>query len=159
MSKINGFTTSYITIYTLGILTIIASGVMAMPAKVSADIPGYVTPYNVPNPNSPVPNYYYQSASFYPVYTYQSNTSNTSTSSTSTNSTNQSDANSTSSQDNNTENYSSLAANTAFGSNSILPSGIVQWIFFAILVLVIVILTRKIFGADQRYYSTPMKHA
>jgi hypothetical protein len=54
---------------------------------------------------------------------------------------------------------SNLAANAIFGSNSFLPSGIIQWILFAILILVIVIIARKIFGADKKYHETPLKHA
>ena len=57
------------------------------------------------------------------------------------------------------ENYSSLASNAIFGSDSFLPSGIIQWILFAILILIIVILARKIFGAKEDYDEAPMKHA
>ena len=51
-----------------------------------------------------------------------------------------------------------LTANAVFGSDSFLPSGLVQWILFAILVLLIVILVRKIYGADARYHAVPLKH-
>lgn len=51
-----------------------------------------------------------------------------------------------------------LAANAIFGANTFTPSGIIQWILFAILVLVSVILVRKIYGADQKYHAAPMKH-
>jgi len=51
-----------------------------------------------------------------------------------------------------------LAANAFFGSNSFLPSGLIQWILFAIFILLLVILTRKIFGAKENYHATPMKH-
>lgn len=57
------------------------------------------------------------------------------------------------------ENYNSLASNAIFGSDSFLPSGIIQWILFAILILIIVILARKIFGAKENYDDAPMKHA
>ena len=53
---------------------------------------------------------------------------------------------------------SDLASNAIFGSNTFYPSGLIQWILFAILILLIVILVRKIYGADKKYHSTPMKH-
>ena len=59
----------------------------------------------------------------------------------------------------NVDSPSNLAANAVFGtSNSFLPSGIVQWVLFAIVVLLIVILVRRIFGARDNYYEAPMKH-
>src|SRR3989344_3645823 len=61
--------------------------------------------------------------------------------------------------ENGTDNYSNLASNAIFGSGSFLPSGLVQWILFAILILLIVILARKIFGARENYDEAPMKHA
>ncbi len=51
-----------------------------------------------------------------------------------------------------------LAANAIFGSNTFLPSGIIQWILFAILVFLIVILVRKIYGGGEKYHAAPMKH-
>jgi hypothetical protein len=51
-----------------------------------------------------------------------------------------------------------LASNAVFGSNSFLPSGLIQWIFFAIIILLIVVLARKVFGAKEEYHSTPLKH-
>lgn len=59
---------------------------------------------------------------------------------------------------NKTTNNTDLAANAIFASNSFLPAGIVQWIFFAILVLLVVILVRKIYGADEAYHAVPLKH-
>lgn len=54
--------------------------------------------------------------------------------------------------------YGNLAANAILGSNSFTPSGLIQWVFFAILVLLIVILVRKIYGGSEKYYATPLKH-
>ncbi len=54
--------------------------------------------------------------------------------------------------------YSNLASNAIFGTNSFLPSGIVQWILLGIVVLLLVIIARKIFGASDRYHSAPLKH-
>jgi hypothetical protein len=53
---------------------------------------------------------------------------------------------------------SALASNALYGSNTFLPSGIIQWILFAIFVLLIVILVRRIFGARENYQATPLKH-
>lgn len=54
---------------------------------------------------------------------------------------------------------SNLASNAIFGSSDNFgPSGLIQWIFFAILILIIVILVRKFFGADKEYFATPLKH-
>lgn len=57
------------------------------------------------------------------------------------------------------DNYSNLASGVIFGSNSFLPSGLIQWILFAIIILIIVILVRKIFGGKENYDDSPMKHA
>jgi hypothetical protein len=51
-----------------------------------------------------------------------------------------------------------LAANAVYGSNSFLPSGIIQWVLFAIFILLLVILVRKIFGAEEKYQAMPLKH-
>jgi hypothetical protein len=58
-----------------------------------------------------------------------------------------------------TPDNSNLAANALFGSNGFLPSGLIQWILFAIFILLIVILARIIFGAKRKYGSTPLKHS
>lgn len=52
-----------------------------------------------------------------------------------------------------------LAGNVAYGSDGFLPSGIIGWILFAILVLIIIILIRKVFGGEKDYHETPLKHA
>ncbi|MDR3519581.1 MAG: hypothetical protein P4L63_01680 [Candidatus Pacebacteria bacterium] len=51
-----------------------------------------------------------------------------------------------------------LSANALFGSNSFLPSGLIQWILFAIFVLLIVILVRTVFGGKKKYQESPLKH-
>jgi hypothetical protein len=56
------------------------------------------------------------------------------------------------------QNFSNLASNAIFGSNGFLPSGLMQWILFAIAILLIVILARKISSAKKNYNETPMKH-
>ncbi|MFA5931778.1 MAG: hypothetical protein WC793_00130 [Candidatus Paceibacterota bacterium] len=77
---------------------------------------------------------------------------NTSTSKNTTNTTNSTTTNANS-------NYSNLASNAIFGSNSFMPSGLIQWILFAIIILLLVILVRKLFGAKKNYDESPMKHA
>ena len=52
---------------------------------------------------------------------------------------------------------SSIAANAVYGSSGFFPTGLIQWILIALLVLVGVILWRKL--ARQEYESTPLKHA
>lgn len=101
----------------------------------------------------------YSNAAFFTVNnpsvtaTTNKNTQNNNT--TNNNSTNFTDAPKT---DNGNNNYSDLASNAIFGSNGIYPSGLIQWIFFAILVLLIVILVRRIYGANKKYQTSPMKH-
>jgi hypothetical protein len=58
-----------------------------------------------------------------------------------------------------TESVSTIAANAVYGSNGFIPSGIMGWILFAILMLIIVILVRKVFGGERNYHSTPLKQA
>lgn len=56
------------------------------------------------------------------------------------------------------DDLSLVAGNAIFGSNSFMPTGLVQWILFAILILLIVIITRKIFVGDDEK-NRPLKHA
>ena len=156
-------------IYSLEILTVLTFGIIIMPAKINAQYynDGYITIHGYVN--NPVQNnnqgYYYQT----PIYVqpqalipapiiYSNNPNQTSTNSvTETNTTtNNSDTTDTTTTDNNSSN---LASNAIFGSNSFLPSGLIQWILLAIIILVIVILIRKISGAEDKYHSTPLKHA
>ena len=53
---------------------------------------------------------------------------------------------------------SDLAASAIFGStDSFFPSGLIQWILFAIIILLLVILARRVFGATAKYNKAPMK--
>lgn len=61
--------------------------------------------------------------------------------------------------DNRNGQLSGLAANAIFGTDSFLPSGLVQWVLLAIIILVIIIIVRKIFGHEKNYHEAPMKHA
>lgn len=55
-------------------------------------------------------------------------------------------------------NDSNLTANALSATNSFMPNSIIEWVLFAILVLLIVILVRKLIGADKNYFATPLKH-
>ena len=57
------------------------------------------------------------------------------------------------------ENYGSLAANALFGSNSFMPNGLIQWIFFIILITAIIFLWRYVHRSKDIYMSEPLKHA
>src|SRR3989344_8596651 len=98
-------------------------------------INGYVAGSTATNPGSPVQN---------------NNTSNSNSNGNvlGTQSTN---------QPNNEDDYRSLTSNVLYGTNTFMPSGLVQWLIFAIFVLLIIIVVRKIFFADK-YHSTPLKH-
>ena len=168
-------------VYSLILLAILAFGVVILPAPASADIPGYVTPYNSTSFNGVSQDYnnynYYQDSynpapanSYIPAnYNYSATTANTptiysSTADTNTASTVKSTSATTAKAKDTAETKpaedSSLAASVVLGSgDGFMPSGLIQWIVFAILILLITILTRKIFGAEEKYQSTPMKQA
>jgi len=57
--------------------------------------------------------------------------------------------------------YNNLAANALFGTSvngvsSFWPTGLVQWLLFAIMILIIVIMLRKVYS--KNYFATPLKH-
>lgn len=56
------------------------------------------------------------------------------------------------------EEESKLAASAIFGTNSLIPSGLIQWILFAILILLATILVRRIYGGNEKYNAVPLKH-
>jgi hypothetical protein len=56
------------------------------------------------------------------------------------------------------QNVKDLAAGAIFGSNAFMPSSLLQWIFFTILILLAVILWRKLYVSDEDKH-TPLKHA
>ena len=55
-------------------------------------------------------------------------------------------------------NYKKLISDLIWGSDGFVPSGLVQWIAIAFLVLVGIFLIRKIFNVDKHYHKKPMKH-
>ena len=169
MNKIN----NKIVVYSLGMLAILTLLTITMPTKVHArdDVYGgngnstwcddCTMPRNGQNYNQapiyidPAP-VYINPAPVYvnPTRVVYSNSASTSTASVEKITPKESDVINKTLDDS-----SNLASNAIFGSNSFMPSGIIQWILFAIFVLLIVILVRKISGADKKYHSTPMKHA
>lgn len=56
------------------------------------------------------------------------------------------------------EDYSNLASNAIYGGVGFMPSGIIQWLLLAILILLIVIIARKLYFEDK-YQAKPLKHA
>jgi len=141
------------------ILSILAFGLIFMPfSRVNA---------------SPTPTYVYGHYNADGSYTFgdfiwgDSSSANTSTNNSPTagtnnvvNSTTSANQTNNATNDNGSdESKSDLASNAIFGSDGVLPSGLVSWILLGIMILIIVILTRKVFGAEKNYHETPMKHA
>jgi len=56
------------------------------------------------------------------------------------------------------DSYGDLTSNALLGSNSFMPSGLIQWLLLAIFILIIFILGRKFYGKDK-YQEKPLKHA
>ncbi len=56
------------------------------------------------------------------------------------------------------KNVGSLAANAVFGVNTILPSGLIQWVLLAIIVILLVLVVRRLMGLTDAYHATPLKH-
>jgi len=53
----------------------------------------------------------------------------------------------------------SLASSVILGGSTFLPTGIVQWILVAILIVLIIVIGRKVLGNREEYDNTPLKHA
>ena len=190
MSNINDIKTIYGAVYALGLLAILALGLLIVPIQTEA-AQNYVfdssvninsnfpSEYNTANMNY-VPNTYtYRSPTaqvtpiYYPVATVQpsyytvptidstkavaksTTTASTAKKSVATTSTTNKTVTATDNK------YESLAAGAIFGTSnlSFLPSGLLQWILFAILILIIVILARRVFGGTKRFLQMPLKHA
>jgi len=83
---------------------------------------------------------------------------NTTTNTTNTTVTKTTDTNETVATSENNDSFSGLTANALEGSNSFLPTGLMQWIFLAIIIVTIIFLWRYIF-AEEKYLSEPLKHA
>ncbi len=79
---------------------------------------------------------------------------------TNSNNSNNSSANTNESYNNeNTDSYSNLASNAIYGSDTFLPSGLIQWVLIAIIILLLIIIVRKLFGAEDNYHASPLKHS
>jgi len=57
-----------------------------------------------------------------------------------------------------TEIYNGVSSLIVGKQNSFVPASLAEWLSLAILILMTVILVRKIFGADKKYHSKPMKY-
>lgn len=170
MSKLNNKSMNF----GFKIMAILAFSLLILPMQANAQRAGYVTPYNSTSFN----NYQYSNQNYYQpyqpvtyftpqttptVYSYSTNPNRTSsattpkasTANTNTGSQNTSATNSAT----NPDSVSGLAATAIYGSNNFLPSGIIQWVLIAILVLLLVIVARRVWGARQNYDASPMKHA
>ncbi|MES3032104.1 MAG: hypothetical protein V4699_02570 [Patescibacteria group bacterium] len=124
--------------------------------------PTYVAPAYTPAPTytapSPTPTVYSNSTNPNRTTTTRTATRTTTPATQTTANQNTTYTNSNADSATNTETNGDLGANAIFGSDGFLPSSIIQWIMFAILVLLIVILVRKIHGGGERYHAMPMKH-
>ncbi len=148
----------------LGILTLLVM-LFALPilANAQTQTAGYVNAYGS-NQWDPIVAYEQQIVrvpAAQATQTYTNNPKNTTSTSTSTttNTKNTTSNTANTNSDKTTDRYSNLAASAIYGGSSFAPSGLVQWIMLAILILVIIILARRIFGATDRYHKAPMKHA
>lgn len=151
-------------VYSLGILAILTLGVITTPTIASADRAGYVTPYNSTRyarvqsndqyDSYVVPNTIDYSATPI-VYSGSPAPSRTTVVKTVAKKSGTVAGTSTKS----TEDSSDLIASVIYGENSFMPSGLIQWIFLAILILLAIILVRRATGAKDKYHSEPMKHA
>ena len=107
--------------------------------------------YVVPNTNNSSQNTTTSSAN---TFTNTKNTSNTTSTVSKT-----TDMNNTTTTSNNNENtFSGVTANALEGSNTFLPSGLMQWIILAIMIAAIIFLWRYV-HAEEKYLSEPLKHA
>ena len=91
--------------------------------------------------------------------TNYSSTQNSSNSNYNTNYSNTSEENNSVNASDFNESYGSLTANALLGSNSFMPTGLVQWIIFAILIVLIIFLWRYVHRSEEKYMLEPMKHA
>ena len=91
--------------------------------------------------------------------TNYSTTQNSSNSNYNTNYSNTSEENNSVSASDFNESYGSLTANALLGSNSFMPTGLVQWIIFVILIVLIIFLWRHVHRSKEKYMLEHMKHA
>jgi len=108
--------------------------------------PPIYTPPPVPTPtvysNSTNPNPVSTTTVYRPVARANTNTTNTGTVASTTD----------------TNTFSGLTANAVYGAKSFLPSGLVQWVLFAIFILLLIIMIRRTLGYRENYRAIPLKH-
>ena len=153
-------------VYGLGMLAILALGTIILPLEALADRAGYITPYGSTHFPSVSSNNSYNTYTSpnttdnsYTTPTVYSNNPNTNTSNTSTSTSKNTSSTTKNTNTNPTKEVSDLSANAIYGTNGWLPSGLIQWIILAILILIVVILVRKVTGAEDKYHKEPLKHA
>lgn len=56
------------------------------------------------------------------------------------------------------EQFRELTSTAVFGAASFLPSGLIQWVLVAIVILLLIIMGRKMFGSEEGYHAAPLKH-
>jgi len=88
-----------------------------------------------------------------------SNNSNNNSNSNYDNTSNRTEENNNVSASDSNENYGSLTANAFLGSDSFMPTGLVQWIVFVIIILLIIFLWRYVHRSEEKYMGEPLKHA
>ena len=149
----------------LGILTILALGVIILPENVSADRAGYVTGYGTTRWPSMTNNDDYNFSTRPNIIDYRAtpvvysgNAPTPKTTTTIIKKTTPVESGVVLGATDKKE-EKDLVASVVYGEDTFLPSGIVGWILFAIFVLIIIILTRKVFGGEKDYHETPLKHA
>jgi len=57
------------------------------------------------------------------------------------------------------QDYNGLAASALLGDSGFLPTGLMQWVIVAIMIVLVVLLARRVFGASHKYHNSPLKHA
>ena len=144
----------------LSILAVMALGVITIPANAEARFnTGYQNRTNLVHTPSPAQSNSQDPQPTPTVYSSSTNPNQTRTAPANTVTKTTTKKAAAASVEEPEEDPSDLAANAVFGTNSFMPSGLIQWILFAILILLIVILVRKVTGAEDKYHSEPLKHA
>ena len=163
MNKINNKT----ILLSLGIMAILILGLMAIPTKINAQSYGGYIGYGAGQNNNQ--NYYQPIYISEPVYipapepVYVNNPAPTPTIYSSSTNPNPTPAPKAVAKTNTTNPTTTVAENNLtagaiFGLSNFMPSNLIEWILFAILILLIVALVRKLYGGNEKYDAIPMKH-
>ena len=147
--------------YSFRVLTILAFTLIFTPFNTASAAPTYVPGHGNYDGSYTFGDFVWPDSNYYPdtsaqtptVYSNTANPNNTASGTTASKTVVKAKTtNSTNTSVTKTENPadSDLVANAIFGSNSFTPSGLIQWILFAILVLLVVILVRKIYGGSEK---------